>query len=199
MTRFATHAQSRNCGIVDVLAISHAPHPSAAQILAPCSSDLRPPIATCLPQSATMTSSFGSCFRIVTWPEPQIKATDRRGQTIGKISSARGPGEKDCLEAKFQRIFGRKVPRRPMPKRHSHTSAMERETQQSANAWKTTGLPVFIAWQGQRDSNPRPSVLETDALPTELYPFRQRTLYWESRTHARGEVPPRPQFFSSPA
>ena len=26
------------------------------------------------------------------------------------------------------------------------------------------------AWQGQRDSNPRPSVLETDALPTELYP-----------------------------
>jgi hypothetical protein len=26
-------------------------------------------------------------------------------------------------------------------------------------------------WQGQRDSNPRPSVLETDALPTELYPY----------------------------
>ena len=29
------------------------------------------------------------------------------------------------------------------------------------------------AWQGQQDSNPRPSVLETDALPTELYPFRR--------------------------
>ncbi len=27
-----------------------------------------------------------------------------------------------------------------------------------------------MAWQGQQDSNPRPSVLETDALPTELYP-----------------------------
>ena len=26
------------------------------------------------------------------------------------------------------------------------------------------------AWQGQKDLNPRPSVLETDALPTELYP-----------------------------
>ena len=26
------------------------------------------------------------------------------------------------------------------------------------------------AWQGLRDSNPRPSVLETDALPTELNP-----------------------------
>ncbi len=25
-------------------------------------------------------------------------------------------------------------------------------------------------WQGQRDSNPRPAVLETAALPTELYP-----------------------------
>ena len=28
----------------------------------------------------------------------------------------------------------------------------------------------FKAWQGQGDSNPRPSVLETDALPTELFP-----------------------------
>ena len=26
-------------------------------------------------------------------------------------------------------------------------------------------------WQGQKDLNPRHSVLETDALPTELYPF----------------------------
>ncbi len=26
-------------------------------------------------------------------------------------------------------------------------------------------------WQGRRDSNPRPSVLETDALPTELHPY----------------------------
>lgn len=25
-------------------------------------------------------------------------------------------------------------------------------------------------WQGQQDSNPRPTVLETVALPTELYP-----------------------------
>src|SRR3569833_1958819 len=26
-------------------------------------------------------------------------------------------------------------------------------------------------WQGQRESNPQPSVLETDALPVELYPY----------------------------
>ena len=31
-------------------------------------------------------------------------------------------------------------------------------------------LHVVCAWQGQKDLNPRPSVLETDALPTELYP-----------------------------
>src|SRR6185312_17430423 len=30
----------------------------------------------------------------------------------------------------------------------------------------------FGTWQGRRDSNPRPSVLETDALPAELHPFR---------------------------
>ena len=29
-------------------------------------------------------------------------------------------------------------------------------------------------WQGQRGSNPRPAVLETAALPTELYPFAPR-------------------------
>ena len=35
---------------------------------------------------------------------------------------------------------------------------------------------LIFAWQGQKDSNPRPSVLETDALPTELYPFRRARL-----------------------
>ena len=28
-----------------------------------------------------------------------------------------------------------------------------------------------LRWQGRRGSNPRPSVLETDALPIELHPF----------------------------
>src|SRR5512137_326182 len=28
-----------------------------------------------------------------------------------------------------------------------------------------------VDWQGQRESNPQPSVLETDALPVELYPY----------------------------
>ncbi len=34
-----------------------------------------------------------------------------------------------------------------------------------------TGTRHFsTGWQGQRESNPQPSVLETDALPIELYP-----------------------------
>ena len=31
---------------------------------------------------------------------------------------------------------------------------------------------AYLEWQGQKDSNPRHSVLETDALPTELYPYQ---------------------------
>ena len=30
---------------------------------------------------------------------------------------------------------------------------------------------LFYLWQGQKDSNPRPMVLETSTLPTELYPY----------------------------
>ena len=33
----------------------------------------------------------------------------------------------------------------------------------------SNGTPSEL-WQGQKDSNPRHSVLETDALPAELYP-----------------------------
>ncbi len=46
--------------------------------------------------------------------------------------------------------------------KHWHRSAMKRATRQEYSSEP--------AWQGQGDSNPRPSVLETDALPTELYP-----------------------------
>ena len=33
-----------------------------------------------------------------------------------------------------------------------------------------------FGWQGQKDLNPRHSVLETDALPTELYPYNKKML-----------------------
>lgn len=46
-------------------------------------------------------------------------------------------------------------------------------------------LTVFV-WRGHQDSNPGPTVLETVALPTELYPHE--TAFTENRAwaHARG-------------
>ena len=35
---------------------------------------------------------------------------------------------------------------------------------------KGTRCVPFLFWQGQKDLNPRPMVLETSTLPTELYP-----------------------------
>ena len=40
---------------------------------------------------------------------------------------------------------------------------------------RTTFSEFF--WQGQKDSNPRPLVLETSTLPTELYPYARGVLY----------------------
>ena len=34
----------------------------------------------------------------------------------------------------------------------------------------------LLFWQGQKGSNPRHSVLETDALPAELYPYNKKML-----------------------
>ena len=36
---------------------------------------------------------------------------------------------------------------------------------------------LALFWQGQKDSNPRPMVLETSTLPTELYPCNAHILY----------------------
>src|SRR6476620_4176325 len=44
-------------------------------------------------------------------------------------------------------------------------------------------------WQGQRESNPQPSVLETDALPIELYPcsYLKKCLLDDLRDDARAD------------
>ena len=41
---------------------------------------------------------------------------------------------------------------------------------------KTTEKPVILGtyWQGHKDLNPEPTVLETAALPIELYPYMKR-------------------------
>ena len=33
-------------------------------------------------------------------------------------------------------------------------------------------------WQGHKDLNPEPTVLETAALPIELYPYMKKTVVW---------------------
>ena len=36
---------------------------------------------------------------------------------------------------------------------------------------KIQAVRLGFFWQGQEDSNPRPTVLETGTLPAELYPY----------------------------
>src|SRR3954470_9241062 len=56
-----------------------------------------------------------------------------------------------------------------MPAATSKT-AIASLTLSSMNTISQRLLRVLICWQGQRASNPQPSVLETDALPIELCP-----------------------------
>ena len=47
---------------------------------------------------------------------------------------------------------------------------------------------LAVVWQGQQGSNPRPTVLETVALPTELYPCgagvpKPLTREWQEGNH----------------
>jgi hypothetical protein len=60
-------------------------------------------------------------------------------------------------------------------------------------------LPAFSVpaprrrtWQGQRDSNPRPTVLETVALPAELYPFNAAQILCGKRGCKPGDYDQKP-------
>ena len=41
----------------------------------------------------------------------------------------------------------------------------------AAHRWAISNSKAVDCWQGQKDSNPRHAVLETAALPAELYPY----------------------------
>ena len=45
---------------------------------------------------------------------------------------------------------------------------------------------IPLSWQGQKDLNPRPMVLETSTLPTELYPYIRVILYQTKSDLSRG-------------
>ena len=63
------------------------------------------------------------------------------------------------------------IPQHPQTNRYSGATPRGRKGPSS----RTTSFAASrkLIWQGLRDSNPRPSVLETDALPTELNPLNQ--------------------------
>ena len=67
-------------------------------------------------------------------------------------------------DAKMKPKTGASIPNiRPCPRtnlknKHARTRILER-------------FLAFRLWQGQKDSNPRHAVLETAALPAELYPY----------------------------
>ena len=75
--------------------------------------------------------------------------------------------------------------RKPMtPRIASSRSSYHLATQRNRENLSATHAAPTV-WQGRRGSNPRPAVLETAALPTELHPFnlslhrkrRKRSLY----------------------
>ena len=74
---------------------------------------------------------------------------------------------------------GKAFPRLWQPFRLSFTSAplqVPLPTIKEKGTDRFHDLFLFL-WQGQKDLNPRPMVLETSTLPTELYPYARRLLY----------------------
>ena len=45
------------------------------------------------------------------------------------------------------------------------------------------GVQICVSWQGHKDLNPEPTVLETAALPIELYPYMVGLRGLEPRTN----------------
>ena len=54
-------------------------------------------------------------------------------------------------------------------------------TTSSVTGWRSNQLNYRAIWQGQKGSNPRHAVLETAALPAELYPCMNLEKWWAFR------------------
>jgi hypothetical protein len=57
----------------------------------------------------------------------------------------------------------------------SKSCALQCSQQRQSLNLPTTHLLTVFDWQGRRDLNPQPLVLETSALPIELHPFKKTT------------------------
>jgi hypothetical protein len=72
---------------------------------------------------------------------------------------------------------------------NSGTRCLVEETEARQGFGGLVVHPDFsIRWQGQRESNPQPSVLETDALPIELYPYRLALFSTQGAEHSSSGI-----------
>ena len=62
----------------------------------------------------------------------------------------------------------------------SKTLTVPSKRKKSSKPLEIQAFQRLLFWQGRKDSNPRPMVLETSTLPTELHPYVQRILYQTS-------------------
>ena len=60
----------------------------------------------------------------------------------------------------------------------SHTTTQHRDRKIAQALFFST---CVFPWQGQKDLNPRHAVLETAALPSELYPYEVIGVWWANR------------------
>ena len=133
---------------------------------------LRSAMMRCLPQCAVRHTSLGVAVII------GVANIICRRQTSFKKRTFVGrqkcvfcwQGQKDSILARPTRsVFrGSDSP----PDCHSLPLPFESANPRTEKSQSTNALASF--WQGQKDSNPRPMVLETSTLPTELYPFKRK-------------------------
>ncbi len=109
--------------------------------------------------------------------QARVQRRARRSPAVGAAAA-----KAQAAHAKLHRFVvpmhdsasGPCVPRSDSGCMHRHRSVEARNTGEYR---EDSGRILGMAWQERRDSNPRPSVLETDALPTELRSCRRARLY----------------------
>ena len=125
--------------------------------------------------------SFGK-LHPSTWPERQHHAPDASSGRADSRAMSRCPRTRPFQRKTAAVPRARPAARSTIPERLSNCSKFRVRRRRAAVFCETSRT-----WQGRRDSNPRPSVLETDALPTELHPYRALPLR-QCRTRIKGKT-----------
>lgn len=142
--------------------------------------------AACLFGGLLETSTFpGSRFRLFKRKQAFLseligKQPDRIRQRPSDRNGPPDPAHAECgyggqqicrRDARAQRN-DRENHAHPRFSKRTVVSHVSHHNQNKSTVHRT----VLLFWQGQEDSNPRPTVLETGTLPAELYPCLRRLL-----------------------